>query len=191
MIVRCPNCGQKNRVAAGRFDEGPVCGNGGERIDEPEAPVDGDGTRNLSAHGLCAIAERGRGGASAVERRDTSVTTDDGVELAATVYRPVGEPGAAVVINSAMAVHRRNYDDFAGGLAGEGFAVVTYDYRGVGRSPSGDLVDCDASIFAPALTHLFGYLPWSLFFGLFRSSMSFLWPRFLERLESAPGTRST
>lgn len=39
MIVPCANCGQKNRVAAGRFGEGPVCGECGERIDDPEAPV--------------------------------------------------------------------------------------------------------------------------------------------------------
>jgi predicted alpha/beta hydrolase len=66
----------------------------------------------------------------------------DGFELAATLYEP--PPGAgrnvadvantAVLINSATAVRRRYYDAYARHLAGEGFTVVTYDYRGIGGS---------------------------------------------------------
>jgi predicted alpha/beta hydrolase len=39
-----------------------------------------------------------------------------------------------VVVNSAMAVPRRYYRAFASFLAAQGFAVVTYDYRGIGES---------------------------------------------------------
>jgi predicted alpha/beta hydrolase len=59
----------------------------------------------------------------------------DGFELAATLYEPAPGAGrdAAVLINSATAV-RRYYDAYARHLAGEGFTVVTYDYRGIGGS---------------------------------------------------------
>ena len=39
MIVPCPNCGQKNRLAADRLSDGPVCGNCKSSIDAPSAPV--------------------------------------------------------------------------------------------------------------------------------------------------------
>ena len=39
-----------------------------------------------------------------------------------------------VVINAATGVRRRYYDRFARYLAAHGFAVVTYDYRGIGDS---------------------------------------------------------
>ncbi|MFB6374193.1 MAG: alpha/beta fold hydrolase [Bradymonadaceae bacterium] len=81
-----------------------------------------------------------------IDRRDRSVVTDDGVELATTTYAPTATPEAAVVINSAMAVHRRFYEDFAAWLAEQGFSVVTYDYRGTGGSGADDLAGCDASI---------------------------------------------
>ena len=58
----------------------------------------------------------------------------DGFEVAATEHAPNGEARAVVVINSATAVRRRYYDRFAAHLASHGFAVLTYDYRGVGDS---------------------------------------------------------
>lgn len=58
----------------------------------------------------------------------------DGFELAATEFSPAGSPRAVVVINAATAVRRRYYDKFATYLASHGFAVVTYDYRGIGES---------------------------------------------------------
>jgi predicted alpha/beta hydrolase len=42
---------------------------------------------------------------------------------------------AVVVINSAMGVKRRLYARFAAHLTSRGYAVVTYDYRGIGGSP--------------------------------------------------------
>jgi predicted alpha/beta hydrolase len=60
----------------------------------------------------------------------------DGFRLAATLYEP--DPGndrnTAVLINSATAVPRGYYDAYARSLAGEGFSVLTYDYRGIGGS---------------------------------------------------------
>lgn len=40
MIVPCPNCGQKNRVAAGKLPDDPVCGECGTELDSPSAPIE-------------------------------------------------------------------------------------------------------------------------------------------------------
>ncbi|HVR98757.1 MAG TPA: alpha/beta fold hydrolase [Thermoanaerobaculia bacterium] len=61
----------------------------------------------------------------------------DGFRLAATLYEPgeIGQNGDAVVlINPATAAPRGYYDAFARFLAGRGFSVLTYDYRGMGES---------------------------------------------------------
>jgi predicted alpha/beta hydrolase len=62
------------------------------------------------------------------------ITAADGFQVAATQYTPDEKPKAVVVINAATAVKRRYYDRFAQYLAAHGFAVLTYDYRGVGDS---------------------------------------------------------
>jgi predicted alpha/beta hydrolase len=67
------------------------------------------------------------------------VTAADGLAVAASQFAPNGDPTAVVVINAATAVKRRYYDRFATYLASHGFAVVTYDYRGIGDSAPRDL----------------------------------------------------
>ena len=64
----------------------------------------------------------------------TTVTTADGLALGITEFEPAGPARGAVVINAATAVKRRYYERFATYLAQHGFAVVTYDYRGIGDS---------------------------------------------------------
>jgi predicted alpha/beta hydrolase len=66
--------------------------------------------------------------------QDTTIAARDGYALAASVFVPDGRPGGAVLINSATAVPRKIYRGFAGYLARQGFAVVSYDYRGTGGS---------------------------------------------------------
>ena len=66
--------------------------------------------------------------------RAIRITAADGFEVAGTEFSPASTPRAVVVINAATAVRRRYYDRFATHLATRGFAVVTYDYRGVGDS---------------------------------------------------------
>jgi predicted alpha/beta hydrolase len=68
--------------------------------------------------------------------RTLRLPATDGYLLAATLYEPAvaAGHGAAVVISSATAVRRGYYDSFARFLAGRGFAVLTYDYRGIGGS---------------------------------------------------------
>ena len=70
---------------------------------------------------------------SAPLQRDLVVTAADGYALAATLYEV---PGAdtVVLVNSATAVPRRFYQRFAHYLQRHGWAVLTYDYRGIGGS---------------------------------------------------------
>ena len=58
----------------------------------------------------------------------------DGFPLAATWTLPDGDPRAVVIVNSAAAVPRGYYSSFAEFLAAAGFAVLAYDYRGIGES---------------------------------------------------------
>ena len=60
----------------------------------------------------------------------------DGYRLAATLYEPdpARDRDVAVVIGSATAVPRGYYDAYARYLAGRGFWVLTFDYRGIGDS---------------------------------------------------------
>jgi len=58
----------------------------------------------------------------------------DGVLLAATLLEPARPNGAALLLNSGTGIPRQFYGAFARHLAGHGFAVLTYDYRGIGES---------------------------------------------------------
>lgn len=58
----------------------------------------------------------------------------DGYPLACTLFESATEPRAIVLIAAATAVPRGFYAKFARYLAGEGFKVITFDYRGIGGS---------------------------------------------------------
>src|SRR5580693_1768134 len=84
---------------------------------------------------------RGRGEIAVAEAGLDDVFIDDitfpavdDYALGATLFLPRGAKQHAVLINSATAVPRKIYRKFAGYLAGRGFAVLTYDYRGIGDS---------------------------------------------------------
>jgi predicted alpha/beta hydrolase len=94
------------------------------------------------------------------QTQDTHFSARDGYRLAATEFAPEASPRGAVVINSATAVPRRIYRGFATYLAERGFAVLTYDYRGVAGSRPASLAgfparmrDCAALDVTAALDH--------------------------------------
>jgi predicted alpha/beta hydrolase len=58
----------------------------------------------------------------------------DGYRLAGTLFRPRTPNRRAVVFQSAAGVKQEFYGKFAAYLAGRGFAALTFDYRGIGRS---------------------------------------------------------
>lgn len=64
----------------------------------------------------------------------------DGRLLAARWFEPPRQPARAVaVVNAATGVPQRFYRHFAAWLAQRGYAVLTYDYRGIGESRQGPL----------------------------------------------------
>ena len=65
----------------------------------------------------------------------TLLVADDGRHLAATwTEPPQGDAHAVAVISSAAGVPRGYYRAFAQWLAGRGYAVLSYDYRGIAGS---------------------------------------------------------
>ncbi|WP_299613102.1 alpha/beta fold hydrolase [uncultured Tateyamaria sp.] len=75
-----------------------------------------------------------------VTERSLAFKTEDGAELVGRLYRPERRPFAAVVLNSATGVPQTFYTHFARWLAAERrMAVLTYDYRGLGRSHAGPM----------------------------------------------------
>ncbi len=68
-----------------------------------------------------------------------SVVTADGHRLAISRFPPQGGCKANVLIAGAMGVRQDYYAPFAESLAAQGFAVTTFDYRGMGFSRRGSL----------------------------------------------------
>ena len=58
----------------------------------------------------------------------------DGYRLGATLFRPAAPAERAALILPATGVPQAYYGKFAAFLAGRGFTVLTFDYRGIGRS---------------------------------------------------------
>ncbi|MDI4635074.1 alpha/beta hydrolase [Pelomonas sp. V22] len=66
--------------------------------------------------------------------RHTQLRCSDGRLLAASWHEPVGPVRAVAAVSPATAVARGFYRAFAEWLAGRGYAVLSYDYRGIGES---------------------------------------------------------
>ena len=62
------------------------------------------------------------------------IPTPDGLRLGGTLFRPQSPGAHAVSIHAATGVRQEYYGKFAAFLAGRGFTVLTFDYRGIGRS---------------------------------------------------------
>lgn len=77
--------------------------------------------------------------------QETEIECADGTRLRGSEWHPAHSNGCVVQINSALAVPRRYYAKFAHFLAEQGFAVVTYDYRGTGDSLRGHHRDSKAT----------------------------------------------
>ena len=63
----------------------------------------------------------------------------DGTRLGAELYRPAAPGPRAVMILPATGVKQQYYARFAAYLAERGFAALTFDYRGIGRSLHGSV----------------------------------------------------
>ena len=73
--------------------------------------------------------------------------TADGAQIAARWHEPAGEARAVLVVAAAMGVCQDFYGQMAGWLAGNGIAVLTFDYRGIGDSAPKRLRGYKADLF--------------------------------------------
>ena len=62
------------------------------------------------------------------------LNSTDGTPISARVYEAAGDAQGNVVIGGAMGVRQDYYANFAEWLAGQGWRVTTFDYRGSGDS---------------------------------------------------------
>lgn len=62
------------------------------------------------------------------------IITQDGTTITGSLFTPSQAPKAGIIINSATAVPRGFYRNFANYLAAKGYVVISYDYRGIGDS---------------------------------------------------------
>ena len=76
-----------------------------------------------------------------------TLRVEDGATLALCVFEPEGAVRANVVIGGAMGVRQDYYAAFAQWLAGQGFRVTTFDYRGHGDSLVGPMREVRADLF--------------------------------------------
>lgn len=70
-------------------------------------------------------------------RRDVIIPASDGLLLRGTVFRPQNDPAdirGVITVHGGTGVPEGFYHRFAEYVANKGFAVVTYAYRGTGRS---------------------------------------------------------
>lgn len=81
-------------------------------------------------------------------QEDVRIVCQDEYLLAGTLYEPddASHIKAAVMIAPATGIKRRFYSAFANFLTSSGYAVITFDNRGIGDSLAGKLKHCDASI---------------------------------------------
>jgi len=96
--------------------------------------------------------------------RDCRIPALDGLPLGATVFEPAGprptRDRRAVFMASATGVKRERYRAFALHLARLGWSVVTFDYRGIGDSRSGDLKSLDHTMFEWGSKDIAGVIDW-------------------------------
>jgi predicted alpha/beta hydrolase len=83
------------------------------------------------------------------QTEDMTITTRDGVALAATLHTPLtpGSIRAGVLISSGTGYPKEFYDRFAAYGATRGFACLVYDYRGIAGSAPEDMRTCNADFF--------------------------------------------
>jgi predicted alpha/beta hydrolase len=92
--------------------------------------------------------------------RDLTIPATDGYGLAATLYEPDISNERCILLNSAMAVKRGFYSKYAAYLAGQGFIVLTYDYRGIGGSRPASLRGFEAHLWEWGAKDCSGALAW-------------------------------
>jgi predicted alpha/beta hydrolase len=76
-----------------------------------------------------------------------TISAGDGATFVLRTFNPEAAPAAVVIIPSAMGVAQGYYQRFAEWLSQQGFAVISFDYRGIGLSAPPSLRGYKATIF--------------------------------------------
>jgi predicted alpha/beta hydrolase len=90
-----------------------------------------------------------------------TIPATDGFQLAGTEFGNASRAERVVLIAPATGVRRRLYRPFAEFLAGEGFTVVTWDWRGTGDSRPESLRGFEATMRQWGERDLAGIITWS------------------------------
>src|SRR5579862_7692 len=80
--------------------------------------------------------------AASVQKKDIDIQATDGVALKAT-YFSSGRPGPGMLLLHQCNMDRHAWDSLAEDLAGNGFNVLTVDFRGFGESGGSKSTDPD------------------------------------------------
>lgn len=67
-------------------------------------------------------------------RSNNTIRTNDGTKIWISCYTPEISNGKVIIIAPGVGLTQGYYDVFASFFCKEGFSVITFDYRGVGRS---------------------------------------------------------
>ena len=77
---------------------------------------------------------------------DHRITCSDGIELSAGLFIPDIQPRAAIMIAPATGIKKTFYFSLASYLAENGYGVICFENRGIGRSHQGNINQVDASL---------------------------------------------
>ena len=80
-----------------------------------------------------------------ISQQTLSIETSNGVKLEASLFESATPAHSVLLINSGTGIPRRFYRRFAEHAAGQGFHVLTFDYRGVGGSRPDSLKHFEAN----------------------------------------------
>jgi dienelactone hydrolase len=101
-----------------------------------------EGTMKTLAIATAATLALAAGLLAEVQKKDVDIKAPDGVNLKAT-YFSAGRPGPAMLLLHQCNMDRHAWDGLAADLAGNGFNVLTIDYRGFGESGGSKSTDPD------------------------------------------------
>lgn len=88
------------------------------------------------------------------------IPTVDGYKLGATCYEPHKGNGKMLIISGANSVHHRFYLRYAAFMARRGYTVLTFDYRGIGKSKPDSLRGFHARLCEWGVLDLTGVIGW-------------------------------
>ena len=97
-----------------------------------------------------------------MDKNDVLIPARDGLKLGARLYSvPGSAPAGLLIVSGATAVPQGFYRRYAEAAVGAGFDVLTYDYRGVGRSKPEDLPGFRARMRDWALLDMAAVVDWA------------------------------